>query len=101
MNHVAEIKMLVNCIEETESLVARQVERVFILRSAHLDCEEAETRLSKLCSTLASYRTRLTTALAAIKVARPDERSLRTGSDVAGPRWRIGWAPYIGAHANL
>jgi hypothetical protein len=99
MNHVAEIKMLVKCIEETENLVARQVERVFILRSARLDCEEAETKLSKLCSSLASYRRRLTLALAAIKVARPDERSLRTGADVGGPRWRIGWAPYVGTHA--
>jgi hypothetical protein len=99
MNHVAEIKMLVNCIEEMESLIARQVERVFILRSAHLDCNRAETKLSELCAALASYRARLTMALAAIKVSRPNERSLRTGSDVAGPRWRIGWAPYVGTHA--
>ncbi|TMJ40526.1 MAG: hypothetical protein E6G87_01735 [Alphaproteobacteria bacterium] len=99
MNHVAEIKMLVNRIEKTESLVARQVERVFVLRSAHLDCDQAEAKLSELCAALASCRARLTMALAAIKVSRPNERSLRTGSDVAGPRWRIGWAPYVGTHA--
>jgi hypothetical protein len=99
MNHVIEIKMLVSCIEEMEALIAQQVERVFILRSAHLGCEEAEAKLSELCSTLASYRTRLTNALGEIKVSRPDERSLRAGSDVGGPRWRIGWAPYVSRNA--
>lgn len=92
MNHAAEIEMLVNRIRETERRVARQVERVFILRSAHLDSQEAETRLSDLCSTLASHRAGLVMALAAARGRRPDEKSLRAGVDVGGPRWHIGWA---------
>jgi hypothetical protein len=90
MNHAAEIQRLANRISETEKRVARQVERVFILRSAHLDCEEADAKLSELCSKLASHKARLVMAITA-KGPRPDEKSLRAGADVGGPRWRIGW----------
>jgi len=92
MNHVTEIQRELNQVGQTEKLIGQQVERVFILRSAHLDSRQAETRLSELCSLLASHRARLAKAIKAMKAKRPDERSLWTGADVGGPRWRIGWA---------
>lgn len=95
MTHVAEIRMRLDRISEMERLVARQVERVFVLRAAHLNCRQAETRLSELCSALALQRSRLAKTLSALRATRPDEKSLKEGSDVSGPRWRIGWAAIL------
>jgi hypothetical protein len=95
MNHVIEIQRLLNQVNGTEKLLAQQVERVFILRSAHLDARPAETRLSELCAVLASHRARLTKAIKAVRGNRPSERSLGAGADVGGPRWRIGWAAHV------
>ena len=92
MKHVAEIQMRESRVSETEKLVARQVERIFIRRLAQLSCREAETRLSELCSTLATRRAKLIKTLAEVKSKRADEKLLRAGSDVGGPRWHIGWA---------
>ena len=91
MNDTNEILEAAASISEAEELVAQEVERVFVLKTAKLDTGKAEERLARRCAALASRRVRLSQAVRVAGRRRP-RRAPSEGADVGGPRWKIGWA---------
>lgn len=82
-------------IADAEKLVADQVERIYMLKSAQANAQKAEAKLEMLCTNLAQQRARFSQIISSVKTYRPPHKLLRETADVGGPRWRIGWGGIV------